>query len=393
MHNISRRLRKTALVAAALAVVSGCNGGQDQNAAAAGGGRGGRGGPPMAVPVEMVTLAEKPTEQVGEFVGTVKSRRSSTIQPQVEGFLTRILVKSGDRVSPGRVLFEIDASTQRSAVASLESVRAARQADAAFAKQQAERAKTLFDVGAMSKQEYEQALTQQKTAEAQLGAVEEQIKQQRTELAYYRVTAPTEGVVGDVPVRVGERVTRSTELTTLEDNSGLELYVNVPVREAPKLKVGLPVRLENEAGEIVGPTQIAFISPSVEDTTQTVLVKAPIAGRGMFRADQFVRAGIIFSTAPTLTIPITSVNRINGQYFAFVAQPGEGGALVARQVAVTVGEVIGNEYVVHSGVKAGDKLIVSGVQKIGDGVPVAAGGPPPAGAAPPAGRGGREGGE
>jgi RND family efflux transporter MFP subunit len=388
MHSFIERLGKTVFPALVLAA-AGCTGGAQEGGAAAGG-PGGRGGPAMAMPVEIVTLAEKPMEQIGDFVATVKSRRSTTIQPQVEGFLTRIHVKSGDRVEPGRVLFEVDASSQQAAVAALESVRAARQADAAFAKQQAERARTLLDVGAMSTQEYEQALTQQKTADAQLNAVEEQIRQQRTELAYYRVTAPTAGVVGDVPVRVGERVTRSTELTTLEDNTGLELYVNVPVREAPRLRLGLPVRLANEAGEVVATERIAFISPSVDDTTQTVLVKAPIAGRGLFRADQFVRARIVFSTEPTLTIPVTAVNRINGMYFAFAAEPGQGSALVARQRQVEVGEVVGNEYIVRSGLKAGDRLVVSGIQMIGDGAPITPAGSPPAAAAPPPG-GGREG--
>jgi RND family efflux transporter MFP subunit len=392
MHSIPFRSRSKRSILAVLLLAAGCSGGAQEGGPAAGGPGGRGGGPPMAVPVEMITLAEKPTEQSAEFVATVKARRSTTIQPQVEGFLTRINVKSGDRVAPGRVLFEVDNSTQQSAVASLESVRAARQADAAYAKQQADRAKTLLDVGAMSQQEYEQALTQQKTADAQLNAVEQQIKQQRTELGYYRVTAPTAGVVGDVPVRLGERVTRQTELTTIEDNSGLELYVNVPVQEAPKLKVGLPVRLADESGQVVATEKISFISPSVDDTTQTVLVKTAIAGRGAFRADQFVRAEIVFGNQPRLTIPVTAVNRINGQYFAFVAQPGDGGALVARQVAVTVGEVIGNEYLVRSGLKAGDRLIVSGIQKIGDGAPVAQAGPPPPGAAPAAGSG-REGGK
>ena len=80
-------------------------------------------GPP-AVPVEVVTLAERPVEQTTEFVGTVKSRRSTTVQPQVEGFLTRILVRSGDRVQPGTPLMQIDPSMQQAAVANLESQRA-----------------------------------------------------------------------------------------------------------------------------------------------------------------------------------------------------------------------------------------------------------------------------
>jgi RND family efflux transporter MFP subunit len=355
----------------------GCSSEANGPSAAGGGGRGGRGGPPMAMPVGMVTLALHPVEQTGEFVGTVRSRRSATIQPQVEGFLTRIHVKSGDRVAQGAPLFEIDASTLQAGIASLESVRAAREADAAFARQQAERARTLLSVGATSQQEFEQAQTQQKTAEAQLKAVEEQIRQQRTELAYHRVTAPTDGVVGDIPVRVGDRVTRSTELTTVQDTGGLELYVNVPVQEAPRLKLGQAVRLTNEAGDVVATERVAFIAPSVDETTQTVLVKTAVSAPRAFRPEQFVRTRIVFESAPGLTIPVTAVTRVSGRQFVFVAEPAEGG-LVAKQRAVTLGAVVGNEYVVVDGVKDGERLIVSGIQMIGDGMPVQPA--PPAGA-------------
>ena len=83
--------------------------------------------PPM--PVEIVTLEAKPIEQTTEFVGTVKSRRQTNVQPQVEGFITRINVKSGDRVASGATLMEIDSRSQQAAIASLESVRTQRQVD------------------------------------------------------------------------------------------------------------------------------------------------------------------------------------------------------------------------------------------------------------------------
>ena len=324
-------------------------------------------------------------------MGTVKSRRSTTIQPQAEGFLTRIRVKSGDRVKPGTVMFDIDATSQQAAVASLESVRAAREADAAFARQQAARAKNLLSVGAMSQQEYEQAMTLQKTAEAQLKAVEDQIRQQQAELAFYRVTAPASGVVGDIPVRPGDRVTKSTVLTTVDDNTGLEVYINVPVQQAPNLKIGLPVRIVTDAGEIIATEKLSFIAPSVEEDTQTILAKATVTRAGQFRNDQFVRARIVWSSSPGLTMPVVAVVRISGQYFAYVAEPGEGGALVAKQRQITLGPMIGNEYVVHGGLKAGDKLITGGIQKIGDGAPVQPAPPgrhPVTAVARPAGRGG-----
>jgi RND family efflux transporter MFP subunit len=341
------------------------------------------------VPVEVTTLAPKPVDDVTEYVGTLRSRRSTTIQPQAEGFLTKILVKSGDRVAPGTPMFEIDAIPQQAAVATLESMRAARQADAVYTEQQVKRARALLDVGATSQQEYEQAAAQQKTAEAQVKAVDEQIRQAQAELAYYRVTAPAAGTVGDVPVRQGDRVTRTTVLTTVEDNAGLELYLNVPVQQAPKLRLGLPVRLLDESGEPIATERVTFIAPSVDDATQTVLVKAPISQPGTrLRTEQFVRSQIVFGTSDGLTVPLVAALRINGQYFVFVAEGGDQGA-VARQRAVSLGRVIGNEYLVLGGLTAGDRLIVSGIQKIGDGAPVTP--MPPSGSgggpAPAAGRG------
>ena len=341
---------------------------------------GGKGGPPggsFAMPVEVVTLAERPVEQASEFVGTIRSRASTTVQPQVEGFVTRILVRSGDRVRPGTPLMTIDASKQRAAVAGLVSQRAAREADYQYAKQQAERMKKLLDAGAASKAELEQAQTALETSEAQMRAMDAQIREQRVELGYHQVTAPTAGVVGDIPVRVGDSVTRSTALTTIDQNAGLEVYVNVPVQEAQNLKEGLPVHLMDDRGNVLSTTSVSFVSPSVDPATQSVLAKALVPGGG-FRTDQYVRARVVWTEAPALTAPVVALNRINGVYFAFVAEPGEGGQTVARQRAVVPGPMVGNDYVVRSGLKAGEKLIVSGVQKIRDGAPVAVGAASPA---------------
>ena len=103
-------------------------------------------------------------EQTTEFVGTVKSRRSTTVQPQVEGFLTRILVRSGDRVQPGTPLMQIDPSIQQAAVANLESMRVGSEADLQYAQQEAARMKTLLEAGAASQSEMEQAQTALSTA-------------------------------------------------------------------------------------------------------------------------------------------------------------------------------------------------------------------------------------
>src|SRR5262245_23871164 len=80
---------------------------------------GGPAGSPPPMVVDLATVELKPVERTTEFVGTVKSRRSTSLQPQVEGFLTRIDVQSGDRVAPGMLLMEIDSRPQQAGIASL----------------------------------------------------------------------------------------------------------------------------------------------------------------------------------------------------------------------------------------------------------------------------------
>lgn len=368
---------------------AGC-GGDAAPAGGPGGGPPGGGPPPM--PVEIVTLAAKPVEQVTEFVSSVKSRQSATIQPEVEGFLTRIAVRSGQRVSRGTVLFEIDSAPQQAALSSTQSMRALRESDVEFARQQVARNKTLLSAGAISQREVEQFEAQLRAAEAQLKALDDQIRQQRSQLSYYRVTAPIAGTVGDIPVNTGDRVTRSTVLTTVDENDVLEVYISVPVQQAPQLKLGLPVRLVDDDGTVLATNKITFISPNVDTSTQSVLAKAALVeGRGQFRSDQFVRARIVWTTAPGLTVPVTAVVRINAQFFAFVAeQAGATGAtgatgLVAKQKPVQLGEIVGNDYFVQSGLSAGEQLIVGGLQKIRDGAPVMPA--PPATAGAPTGAG------
>jgi RND family efflux transporter MFP subunit len=376
------KLSRCALALCCVLAVAACGRGDAASGAGPGGPPGS--GAPMAMGVEAVTLASKPVERTTEYIATVKSRRSTTIQPQVEGFITRINARAGQRVSRGTVLMEIDSRSQQATVASLQSMRAARAADLQWALQQQDRLKKLYDAGAVSQQEYQQATVAVQTAEAQQKAVDAQIAEQQVELGYHRVTAPTAGIVGDIPVRLGDRVTRSTVLTTVDENAGLEVYINVPLAQAPALKPNMPVRIVDDGGKPIATTAINFIAPSVDPETQAVLVKAPLDNRLPYRTDQFVRTHLVWSTEPGLTIPLVSVTRINGQYFAFVVEKGEGGMTVARQRHVEVGSVIGNDYVVLSGLKEGEQLVVAGIQKIADGMPVRVGPPGGGGGAPPA---------
>jgi multidrug efflux pump subunit AcrA (membrane-fusion protein) len=122
---------------------------------------------------------------------------------------------------------------------------------------------------------------------------------------------------------------------------------------------------------VLANTRVTFISPQVDNTTQTVLVKAKITnGNDSLRQSQFIRARVVWGTHQNPEVPILAVSRLAGQYFAFVAEPQNGGSFVARQKALTVGQTVGNNYEVQAGLKPGDKVIVSGTQFLMDGAPV-----------------------
>ena len=325
-------------------------------------------------PVQTVTLAPKPVPRTSEFIASIRSLRSTTVQPQVEGIVRRIFVSSGDRVRVGDPIVQIDPEKQQASVSSFLSTRAAREAELAFAKQQLDRMETLLDAGAVSRAEFEQAQAAYRTSQAQLAAVDAQIKERQVELEYYRLTAPASGVVGDIPVRQGDRVTPSTEVTTIDAGEGLEAYIDVPLERASGLRLGLPVELLDSDGRVLSTHAISFVAPRTDDKTQSVLAKAALrdAPNGT-RVGQYIRARIVWSQEPALAVPVVAVNRVSGQYFVFIAQAGQGGT-VARQTPVTVGEVVGEEYVVRGGLQAGQRVIVSNVQKLGDGAPVATAG-------------------
>ena len=335
--------------------------------------QGGAGGAPPEFPpmeVKTITLEPRPLPQSSEYVATIRSLRSTTIQPQVEGIVREIFVTAGARVGRGDPLLQIDPDKQQATVTVTESQRLSRQADLAFAKQQLTRMQKLNEAGAVSLAELEQAETAYKNAEAQLAAVESQIKENQVELQYYRVTAPSAGIVGDIAIRQGDRVTPSTAITTIDQPEGLEAYVNVSLERAKDLRPGLTVELLDSEGKVIASNPITFIAPRADDATQTVLAKVtlrqmPVAMRVM----QYVRARVIWSNAPSLAVPVVAVTRVAGQQFVFIAEQGEKG-FVARQRPVMLGEVLGDDYIVRGGLEPGVRVIVSNVQKLGDGAPV-----------------------
>ncbi|HSC44313.1 MAG TPA: efflux RND transporter periplasmic adaptor subunit [Candidatus Acidoferrum sp.] len=326
--------------------------------------------PAGGMPVQVQPVKSATIPDTTEYLSVLKSRHSANINPQVEGQIVRIFVKSGDRVKAGQALLQIDPLKQQATVSSQEAARAAQQANVSLAKISFDRAKKLFEAGVIAKAEFDSAQSNYEASVAQLKALEEQVNTQRAELKYYAVAAPMDGIVGDIPVRMGDRVAVTTLLTTVDEPGALEAYVYVPVERSRSLRLGLPVKLLDQTGTLLASTSLTFVSPQVDPDTQTVLAKAAVPNsQAKLRVSQQVRAQITWGERKGATIPFLSINRINGQYFAFVAV-NEGKGTVARQKLVRIGDNIGNDVEVLDGIKAGDHLIVSGTQFLQDGVPV-----------------------
>ena len=348
--------------AGTILAAGGCGDKSGANTSAAGGG---------AMPVQVHLAETKKIPDTSEFLSVLKSRHSSAINPQVEGQIVKIYVKSGDHVKQGEPLLQIDPLKQEATVSSQEAARAAQEANKKYAQISLERAKKLYDAGVISKAEYDNAETAYDAADAQLRAMEEQVRTQKVELKYYQVSAPMDGIVGDIPVRVGDRVSVATLLTTVDEPGALEAYLYIPVDRSKDLKLGLPVRLVDENQKVLSETSVTFISPQVDTDTQTVLAKALVPNTAAkLRIAQQVRAQVTWSTHEGPVVPILSTVRINGQFFVFVASKESNGTF-ARQKVLKVGEPLGNDYPVLSGLQGGEHLIMSGTQFLQDGMPVA----------------------
>lgn len=367
--------------------------------------------PPM--PVQTIALQTETIEERSEFVANLQSRRSVTLRPRTQGQITQILVTPGQRVAAGTVLIQVDPAEQQAVVNSTYASVASAQANvdnanAVLRSLQAERLSKVAEVelsqvehdryaalareGAVSVQTRDQYASRLEVATASLQAIDQQIQAQRAsvirvekvvqeaqariqeqqvQLQYFQVTAPFAGVVGDIPVKVGDLVDTSTLLLTVAENDQLEVNFSVPAEQASRLQIGSSVDITDGQGNRLGTSQIVFIAPNTAGTTQSVLVKALLNNAtGQLRTDQFVRASVIQTQRTGVQVPTTAIARLGGETFVFVAEPSETG-FVARQRLVKLGSIEDNEYQVLNGLKAGEKVIVSNLFALREGTAIA----------------------
>jgi RND family efflux transporter MFP subunit len=326
----------------------------------------------QGLPVQTATIALSSVPQSNEYVATIKSRRSTAITPQVSGILTEIQVHSGDRVKAGQRMMEIDSRQQQATVSEKRATERQKKAVFDYQTIEVERQRKLFEAGVTSRDAFEQSHQAFENAKADYEAAAEISKTQQQLLDYYTVRAPYDGVVGDVPVHIGDYVAPSstTPLTTVDQGKDLEAYIYVPTERAGQIKMGLDLDLLDNSGNLIEKTKVDFVSAQVDMSMQGILVKAPVhSAPQALRNAQLVKARVIWTTKPMAVVPILAVSRLSGQTFVYVAKQ-QNGRYFAMQTAVTLGDTVGNMYSVAAGLNPGDKVIVSGTQFLVNQMPV-----------------------
>jgi RND family efflux transporter MFP subunit len=354
-------------LAAAMASVgsTGCH--HEADASQSGGGAGGA----PKLPVEVVTLVDEPIRDGAEYLAQLVSRHQVSIYPQVSGVVTAISVKPGQMVKQGTALVQIDPRKESANLANQEAAKAQREASLALAKRNESRSAALYREGLVSKQQLETDQSQREVAESEVNAQQAVIGAQSAELGYYRIVAPFDGAVGDIPIKLGDYVGPTTKLTSVDDNANLEAYVNIPSENLKLITDASRIDILGDQGTnaLIAEAPISFIAEEANPQTQAVLIKAKFPNGGSLRAAQLIRSRVVWKVHTGVRVPSLALIRQSGQYFVFVAQAGEGGQVV-HQVPVTLGELDNSTYAVLSGLKAGDQVVVSQVQKLRDGAGV-----------------------
>jgi len=213
-------------------------------------------------------------------------------------------------------------------------------------------------------------------AEAQVAEAAAQLRGFEVQLQDTAIVAPFSGVIGDVPIKVGDYLKKGDLLTALTENQLLDLRLSIPLERQGELRLGLPVEMLDNQGKTIAKGQISFISPNVSANSQTILAKATFSNsQGELRNLQFVKAKVIWKQNPGILVPVIAISRLGGETFVFTAEKVEKPEpemppLIVRQKSIKLGSIQGNNYQVIEGLKAGEKVVVAGILNLSDGAAI-----------------------
>lgn len=322
---------------------------------------------PPAREVDVLRLGQTEVRDTGEYLGVLSSRQSVKVLPQVAGYVRRIHVRPGQRVEAGTSLLEIDARQESAALDSAQAQKQSAEAALELAVRTRQRSEALFRDGIIAAQELERARAEAEAAEAALRSLEAQVAQRKVQLQYFVVRAPFAGETGDVLVRLGDFVTASTVLTSIAEADVLEVAAAVPSERARSLSHGAPMELLNAEGEVLVQTTVFYVAPQADARTQLVEVKGVFRNAVGLRPSERVRVRVTYAARPELQIPALAVVRQSGQPFASVVREADGAAVIERR-PIRLGRLGRGGYVVESGLSPGERIAVSSIQSLRDGM-------------------------
>jgi membrane fusion protein, multidrug efflux system len=350
---------------------------------------------PQAVPVQTITVKRQSIPNVIELPGRVEPVRTAEVRARVTGIVQQRLYEEGTDVRAGQPLFRIDPRELRASYAQTKAALSRAQATAANARAVVQRYRPLVEENAISGQEYDAALAAAREADANVAQIRAQLEASSLQLGYTTVRAPISGRAGRAEVTEGALVSQGegTLLTRIEQSS--PVYVSFAQAASQVLKLRraisagqvnlgdddrIEVRLTYSDGtEYPIPGYIDFLAFSVDQETGTVELRAEFPNPDrLLLPGEFVRAQIYAGQVPDgLVVPQRAVSLTEDGGTVFVVS-GEGQATVRP---VQLGAMVDGNWIIESGLKPGDKVIVSNLQKIRPGAPVkiankAAGGKP-----------------
>ncbi len=322
-------------------------------------------------PREIEVLEIQPTEvrDTGEYLGVLQSRRSVVVLPEVAGYVRHIAVAPGQVVTAGQPLVEIDAREDAAALRSAEAQQRSAAAALALAKSERARAQVLHAEGLASGQELDRAVSAVEAADASARVASAAVDQGSVRLGLNVVRAPFAGTVGEVRIRLGERVTPTTPLTAVAQADLLEVTVAVPATRARRLAPNTRVELLDTDDSVLVESTLFYIAPEADPRTQLVEVKAAFANTIGLRPSEVVRARVVYAQRSALELPVLGVVRQSGQPFAMVVREQDGHTRVERR-PVTLGALGETAYVVEAGLEPGDRVAITSLQALRDGASV-----------------------
>ena len=325
-----------------------------------------------AVSLATMTVTEGEADLNTNYPATLHGKNDVEIRPQISGFLTKVHVKEGQKVSAGQLLFTIDQVQLQASVDAAKAAVAVAQANVNTAQTNATNNKILLDKNIISASAYQTSVDQLNAAKAQLGQAQANLTSANKNLSYTLVTAPVAGVVGTIDNKEGALVSPSTLLTILSDNGQMEAYFSMTEKEILALTdngrqsitqvidsfPGVELKLAN--GDLyTQPGRIVSISGVLDPTTGSATVKAAFPNPdGMLRSGNTGQVLIPNIHSNTIIIPQSATFEIQDMKFCYVV--GDSSKLHTTPITVAA-ENDGKSYIVTSGLKEGDVIVTEGV--------------------------------